>query len=196
MMTALALMAGCAGAKVTVPTTQFPVPLVTKLLLPMGLHLDDALLNYTHSESLEQGGDWEIELGSAQVPMFSNLLTGMFVGFRQVETLDANHSDIAGVLSPSIEELQFSTPEQTRSDYYEVWIRYRFALHDNQGEKLGDWSLTAYGRSHKQNHGSASGSLQNAALSACRDAMAFFTQQFPTLPVVQAWLQQELKGSA
>jgi hypothetical protein len=35
---------------------------------------------------------------------------------------------VDGVLTPTIEEVQFSTPDQTRSDYFEVWVRYRFEL--------------------------------------------------------------------
>ena len=196
LITALALAAfGCAGAKVAVPTG-FPVPQVAKVPLPVGLYLDEALLSYVHRESLEQRGDWEIELGSAQRPMFDNLLSGLFIGHRRVSQLGGNHDDIAGVLAPSIEELQFSIPEQTRSEYYEVWIRYRFELHANDGEKLGQWDLTAYGKAHQQNHAGASAALRSAALVACRDAMAFFTQQFGTVPVVQTWLVGELGGSA
>ena len=195
LLFALALSVGCAGAKVAVPT-QFPVPLVEKVPLPVGLHLDDALLAYIHRESLEQRGDWEIELGAAQPAMFANLLEGMFAGHRLVERVDAKHPDIAGVLSPSIEEVQFATPEQSRSDYYEVWLRYRFKLHDNQGVELGGWDLTAYGKAHKQNHAGASSALQDAAMAACRDAMAFFTQQFASVPVVQAWLAKEMGAAA
>ena len=128
--------------------------------------------------------------------MFDNLLSGLFIGHRSVNRLGASHADIAGVLAPAIEELQFSIPEQTRSEYYEVWIRYRFELHANDGEKLGQWNLTAYGKAHQQNHAGASAALQSAALVACRDAMAFFTQQFGKEPVVQAWLNSELGGSA
>lgn len=196
LITALVLAAfGCAGAKVAVPTG-FPVPQVAKVPLPVGLYLDEALLSYVHRESLEQRGDWEIELGSAQQPMFDNLLSGLFIGHRRVLQLGGAHDDIAGVLAPSIEELQFSIPEQTRSEYYEVWIRYRFELHANNGEKLGQWDLTAYGKAHQQNHAGASAALRSAALVACRDAMAFFTQQFGKEPVVQTWLSSELGGSA
>ncbi len=195
LLSIVTLLVGCAGAKVAVPT-QFPVPLVEKVPLPIGLYLDEALLAYTHRESLEKRGDWEIELGSAQPSMFANLLDGMFVGHRLVKQVAARHRDVAGVLAPSIEEVQFATPEQSRSDYYEVWLRYRFKLHDNQGAELGDWELTAYGKAHKQNHAGTGSALQDAAMAACRDAMAFFTQQFATVPAVQAWLAKELGAPA
>ena len=185
------LLGACAGGSVAVPTS-FPVPLVEKVQLPVGIYLDDALTGYTHVEAIEGQGEWEIELGSAQRSMFANLLTGMFIGHRFVERADALNPDVAGVLVPSIEELQFTLPNQTRTEYHEVWIRYRFQMLDNRGNALGDWILTAYGKSHQQNHGGASASLQAAALEACRDAMADFALRFRSFPGVGGWLQSEL----
>ena len=184
------LLVGCAGGSVAVPTG-FPVPLVEKVRLPVGIYLDDALTGYTHVEAVEGHGEWEIELGSAQRSMFANLATGMFIGHRFVERADARNPDVAGVLIPSIEELQFTLPSQTRTEYHEVWIRYRFQMLDNQGNPLSNWILTAYGKSHQQNYSGASASLQAAALDACRDAMADFALRFRSFPGVSGWLQAE-----
>ncbi len=187
------LLAGCGGANVAVPT-QFPVPVVVKVPLPIGIYIDENLSSYTHTETLEGRGEWRIELGSAQQPMFQSLLEGMFYDHRFLDRVVGDNQDVAAILVPSIEELQFSTPQQTRSEYFEVWIRYQFKLYDNRGVLLGEWPLTAYGKSHKQNHGSSSNSLQEAALIACRDAMAFFTLQFRSVPVVKDWLASQLGG--
>ena len=184
------LLGGCAGGSVAVPTS-FPVPLVEKVQLPVGIYLDEALTLYTHTEEVEGHGEWNIELGSAQRSMFGNLLEGLFIGHRMVERADGGNPDVAGVLVPSIEELQFTLPSQTRTEYHEVWIRYRFQMLDNQGNALGDWMLTAYGKSHQQNHGGASASLRAAALDACRDAMADFSLRFRSFPGIAAWLQSE-----
>ena len=190
-MAACSLLGACAGGSVAVPTG-FPVPLMEKVQLPVGIHLDAALSGYTHVEAVEGRGEWEIELGSAQRSMFDNLLEGMFIGHRFVERADAHNTDVAAVLVPSIEELQFTLPSQTRTEYHEVWIRYHFRMLDNRGNVLGDWPLMAYGKSHQQNHGGASASLQAAALDACRDAMADFAIRFRSFPGVAAWLQSEL----
>ena len=194
LILACSLLAACAGGSVAVPTS-FPVPLMEKVQLPVGIHLDDALNGYTHIETVEGRGEWEIELGSAQRSMFDNLLEGMFIGHRFVERADAQNPDVAAVLVPSIEELQFTLPSQTRTEYHEVWIRYHFRMLDNRGNVLGDWPLMAYGKSHQQNHGGASASLRAAALDACRDAMADFAIRFRSFPGVSAWLQSELGGA-
>ena len=186
------LLAGCAGGSVAVPTSSFPVPLVEKVQLPIGIYLDAALTGYKHTEAIEGQGEWEIELGSAQRSMFGNLLEGMFIGHRFIDRVDGRNSDVAGVLVPSIEELQFTLPRQTRTEYHEVWIRYRFQMLDNRGNALGDWILTAYGKSHQQNHAGDSASLRAAALDACRDAMADFAVRFRSFPGIEGWLQSEL----
>ncbi len=193
------LLAGCGGASVTVPP-RLPVPLVDRLPLAMGIHLDEDLRSYVHQEKLEPGGEWTIELGSAQQTMFENLLIGMFESVRPVadpgSPNGAADTEIAGVLVPHIEEVQFSTPDQTRTEYFEVWVRYRFQLHDRDGTLIGEWPLTAYGKANVNDFGMSGRepALQAAGLSALRDAMAFFTVQFRSVPAVQAWLAAELGG--
>ncbi|MAT83493.1 MAG: hypothetical protein CMD39_04320 [Gammaproteobacteria bacterium] len=193
----LALVVGCGGASVSVPPV-LPVPLVEKIPLTMGYHLSDELLGYVHEESLEDSGDWTIAFGSAQTTMFDNLLNGMFEAAVPVAGPEAAGPDVDGVLVPNIEEVQFSTPEQTRSDYFEVWVRYRMRLHGRDGALVGEWPLTAYGKANARNYGmnSREPALQAAALAAMRDAMAFFTVQFRTVPPVQTWLQAELAAPA
>ncbi|MDP6374577.1 MAG: hypothetical protein QF921_17610 [Pseudomonadales bacterium] len=186
-------MIGCSGAQVEVPA-EFPVPLTTKLPVTMGLVLDETLTSYQHIEELESGGDWSIDLGSAQVPMFINLAEGMFQTYRVIEDREPPFTGVSAVLHPKIGDLQFTTPQQTRSGYFEVWIRYEFELFDKQGTSLGNWDMTAYGKAHEQNSGT-SAALQRAALNACRDAMAFFTLRFESTPVVKTWLDGRRRGA-
>jgi len=192
------VLTGCGGASVAVPTTSFPIPLVEKLPLKMGVHLNPELVAYVHAEKLETSGAWSINLGGAQQTMFSNLLTGMFESMEFVADPLSVSGELDGVLVPNIEEVQFSIPAQTRSDYYEVWIRYQFKLYSNDGQLLADWPLTAYGKANQKNYGLQTDQpgLQAAALAACRDAMAFFTVQFHGIPPVKDWLAGELGGQS
>jgi len=188
-------LAACGGASVSVPP-ELPVPLVQRIPLTMGIHLPEPLRTYHHEEKIESAGEWSIELGSAQTVMFNNLLSGMFDGVRTVADPEVPGGAVDGVLTPTIEEVQFSTPDQTRSDYFEVWVRYRFQLHDRDGTLVGEWPLTAYGKANSRNYGmnSREPALQAAAISAMRDAMAFFTVQFRSIPAVQSWLNANVRG--
>ncbi len=185
-------LGACVGASVNVPT-KFPVPVVEPVPLHVGLVLDDTLTGYEHVEDLEKNGEWRINIGPAQEPMFENLFRGLFDAHSRVNDHVQQPPSLHGVLRPSIEQVQFSTPTQTRTDYFEVWIRYEIKLYD-QGELIATWPITAYGKANVRNYGMASTSpaLQAAALNACRDAMAFFSVQFGKTPAVRTWLDTHI----
>lgn len=190
LLAVLSGLGGCLGAAVEVPT-EFPVPLLRQLPVNVGLVLSDDLTSFVHEETLPDNGDWRIVLGPAQPVMFNNLFAGMFDSHQIVADTSAQTQgrSVNGVLVPSIEEVQFSIPSQTRSDYFEVWIRYQIKLYDN-GTLLGEWPITAYGKANVQNYGlsSTSPALQAAAFAACRDAMAYFAVEFQRVPAVRTWL--------
>lgn len=190
LLAALSSLGGCLGAAVEVPA-EFPVPLLRQLPVTVGLVLSDDLTSFVHEETLPDNGDWRIVLGPAQPVMFNNLFAGMFNSHQVIadESAETQALTVDGVLVPSIEEVQFSIPSQTRSDYFEVWIRYQIKLYDN-GALLGEWPITAYGKANVQNYGlsSTSPALQAAAFAACRDAMAYFAVEFQRVPAVRTWL--------
>jgi hypothetical protein len=193
----LLLLGGCMTTAIEVDEeTVFPVPLVRKIPLNVGMHLPEELLTFAHQESLGDDGTFVIDIGDAQPVVFENLLVGMFDNVSVIEDPTNPSVSVAGTVVPRIAEMQFSTPFQTRTDYFEVWIRYQFELYGRDGERLGDWQLTAYGKANTQNYGlnTTPPTLRAAAMQACRDAMAFFTVQFTREPVVQSWLATELGG--
>jgi hypothetical protein len=197
LLAVLPLFIGCTATTVAVDDDAvFPVPLVNKIPLNVGVHLPSELLDFVHQEDLGDDGVFTIDISDAQPTVFQNLFSGMFDGVVVVDDPTRPSGNVAGTLVPRITEMQFSTPFQTRTDYFEVWIRYQFELFGRDGERLGDWQLTAYGKANTQNYGlnNTPPTLRAAALQACRDAMAFFTVQFVREPVVQSWLAGELGG--
>jgi hypothetical protein len=189
-VTILLAIGACTGTKRLEVEGSFPVPLMEKTPVSLGILLDEDLTSYVHTETIERKGTWEVSVGPAQVQLFNNLGSGVFEAYQFVESISETASDqpLDGTLKPLIKEVQFSLPTQTRSSYYEVWIRYEFQLYDRAGTLVGQWKLPAYGKANESNHGSASSGLQAAAMAACRDAMAFFSINFSREPVVAAWL--------
>jgi len=180
-------LSGCAGTKQLAIDTTFPIPVIEKAPVRLGIFLDDTLVNYAHKETIDQSGTWEVQIGQAQTQLFTNLATGLFESYTFVSD-NTVAPPMDGVLKPSITEVQFSVPAQTRSDYYEVWVRYEFELYDRSGNVIGNWKLPAYGKASKNNYGSSSNGLQAAAIAACRDAMAFFSINFSREPAVHKWI--------
>jgi len=188
-------LSACASPKIAVEG-DFPVPLVNPYPVHVGWVLDDALTTFVHREKIDRGSEWEIKVGPVQQAMFDSLSKGMFAGHVFLDEPKAD-APVRLIFVPSIQELQFSTPKQTRSKYFEVWIKYLFRMHDPDGTLRGEFPLTAYGKAHIQNYSMNTNraALEEATIAACRDAMAFFALQFRTLPPVKTWLDENGMGS-
>ena len=75
---AAAAAVGCqSGASVTVDIS-VPRPLVQPLDVDMGVYFDEKLKNYVHEEELEDYGDYRIDIGASQVPVFAQVFDAMF----------------------------------------------------------------------------------------------------------------------
>lgn len=106
-------------------------------------------------------------------------------------SLDGTAPAVAGIIVPSIQEVQFAIPKQTGGEFYEVWIRYRLDLYDANGSRLGEYLLIGYGKANEANFGGlgqASPALNQATIWALRDAAALLSFQFRYQPESQNWL--------
>lgn len=202
---------GCqSGASVTVDIS-VPRPLVQPLDVDMGVYFDETLKNYVHEEELEDYGEYRIDIGASQVPVFAQVFDAMFdrvvpviqespageepsatpsapvaVSFRPVDG-----PPVDGILAPSIDEVQFAIPDQTGGEFYEVWIRYNLKLLGADGALLGEWPVIGYGKANQRNYGAIDQkevALNEATIWALRDAAAWLSFQFPDQAEVQTWL--------
>lgn len=185
----LLLLSACTGTRTVNIESNFPVPLMQKNALHMGLLLDEDLLNFSYQEKIEGKGEWNVPVGTVQRELFANLSSGMFTEYSFVASVPSAETQVQAVLKPAISDLQFSLPEQTRSNFYEVWIRYTFQLFDAGGNLIAEWPLPAYGKANKKDYGSANKGVTAAAVAACRDAMAFFAINFKREPKIEQWLK-------
>ena len=210
----LATVTGCqSGASVTVDIS-VPRPLVQPLDVNMGVYFDETLKNYVHEEELEDYGDYRIDIGASQVPVFAQVFDAMFdrvipmtqgstpspagedaAATPPTRTTDSFHPvdgpPVDGILAPSIDEVQFAIPDQTGGEFYEVWIRYNLKLLGADGVLLGEWPVIGYGKANQRNYGAIDQkevALNEATIWALRDAAAWLSFQFPDQAEVQTWL--------
>ena len=182
-----AVVTGCSSTQVSLET-DFPSPLVEKQSTPIALIINESLTNFVHTETVEKGGDFVIKVGSAQRALFERIAAGLFSNHIFFDSI-SDQSISALAIEPEIRELQFATPDQTRTDYYEVWMRYDFKLYDLERNLTSTWSIPAYGKANKNNHTGKRDGLEAAALSACRDVMAVFSIRFSNEQLVDDWLK-------
>jgi hypothetical protein len=170
------LSAGCAS-NVTVETPSIPIPHIDKLPLDVAIRIPAEFNNFVHEENVLGRETWTISLGSANATFFEQLFGYMF---DNVIILgpddDALEYTFDALIEPKIEGFEFSVPNQSKTDAFSVWIRYRMQIFDSVGNSAASWTVSAYGKSQKEGLG-GSKSLQRAAVLAMRDAAALILLQ-------------------
>jgi len=169
-------MTGCAS-NVTVDTPSIPEPHIDKLPLDVALRIPAEFHNFVHEENVLGRETWIISLGSANATFFEQLFGYMF---ENVIVLgpddDALEYTFDALIEPKIVGFEFSVPNQSKTDAFSVWIRYRMQIFDSAGNSAASWTVSAYGKSQKEGLG-GSKSLQRAAVLAMRDAAALILLQ-------------------
>jgi hypothetical protein len=192
LMTSLLILSACEQSLTMVTKTDVPTPLVSKLPLNMGVFYDDEFRNYVYEEDSEDRPKWSIKSGASLVDLFDRVLPSMFQNVSQVDNISANQgNNIDGILAPQVEEMQFALPRETKSNLYEVWIKYKIKLLDSKGDIVADWPVTGYGKSSTEFLKSRDKGLQSAINSAFRDAGAKLTLNFARIPPIRQWLSEK-----
>ena len=112
----------------------------------------------------------------------------------RVEAVFDQHVD--AVLVPHVSELQYSIPNHTKINVFEIWLRYRYELYAPDGELLADWTMTSYGKTPTAFLQTAEAAVNLAAIVALRDAGANFAMNFSRVPEVRRWMDDLLAARA
>jgi len=170
------LAAGCAS-NVTVENPTIPEPRIDKLPMDIAVRIPAEFHHFVHEENVLGRESWTIDLGAANASFFTQLFGYMFENVIVIgpdeNALDYNFD---ALVEPTIEGFEFSVPNQSKTDAFAVWIRYRMQIFDSLGNNASTWTVSAYGKSQKEGMG-GSKSLQRAAVLAMRDAAALILLQ-------------------
>ena len=176
LATVLAIMSGC-STQVTLKDPTIPDPLIDKLPLSVAARFPEAFEHYVHEEQVIGKKKWTIDLGRSNSMLFEKLFGSMFTEFTvippNVEPRDLN---IDALIEPSIDAFEFSVPNQSQTDAFAVWIRYRIKIFDGDGNQIANWPISAYGKSLSKGI-SNDDALRRAAVLAMRDAAALVILQ-------------------
>lgn len=168
-----------------------PVPLTEEIPLSIGLRMPANFHNFLHEEEVFGRESWSIDLGSSNASMFTQLFGYMF---SDVKVLQANEDpglyDIDALIEPSIDAFEFSVPNQSKTDAFAVWIRYRIKVYDRAGTLVSNWPVSAYGKSQTASI-SNSDALERAAILAMRDAAALMIMKMEDATRISALANRE-----
>ena len=165
------LLAGC-GSNVVLDPVTIPTPLINKIPASVALRMPAEFDSYIHEEEIIGREHWSINLGNSNSALFRQLFGFMF---EEVTILssedDPEQFDFDALIEPSIDAFEFSVPNQSKTEAFAVWIRYRLRVFDSDGDMVANWPVSAYGKSESETM-SGSQALQRAAILAMRDAAA------------------------
>lgn len=169
-------LAGC-GSTVTMDGPTIPAPRVEKIPIDVALRIPDEFNNFVHEENVLGRESWTIDLGASNATFFAQLFGYLFNDVTVIGPEDdARDVSFDALIEPSIDGFEFSVPNQSKTETFAVWIRYRLQIFDREGNNASNWTVSAYGKSQKEGLGGSS-SLQRAAVLAMRDAAALIIMQ-------------------
>ncbi len=174
---AASILAGCSST-VAIDMPTIPEPRVEKIPVDVAVRIPAEFYNFVHTEDVLGKSKQTIELGASNANFFRQLFGHMFESTIILgPDDDARDYQFDALIEPSIEGFEFSTPGQTQSNAYSVWIRYRMNVFDRVGNRASSWTVSAYGKSQKMGL-TGTDSLRRAAVLAMRDAAALIIIQF------------------
>ena len=170
------LATGCAS-NVSVDEPSIPTPHVKKIPMDVAVRIPAEFNHFVHEENILGKEKWTIDLGASNATFFKQLFGYMI---DNVIILGPDDDALAhtfdALVEPQIEGFEFSVPNQSKTDAFAVWIRYRMQIFDSAGNSAATWTVSAYGKSQKEGMG-GSKSLRRAAVLAMRDAAALILLQ-------------------
>jgi hypothetical protein len=173
---AVIFIAGC-GSTVTMEMPTIPEPRMEKIPVDVAVRMPAEFEHFVHVEQVLGKDTWTIDLGRSNAAFFTQLFGHMF---DSVIILgpddDPRDYQFDALIEPAIDGFEFSTPGQSQSEAFAVWIRYRMSIYDSVGNRASNWTVNAYGKSQKEELG-GSNSLRRAAVLAMRDAAALIIMQ-------------------
>lgn len=173
----IATTGGCAGSKVTMHDPTIPEPLIDQLPISVVARYPEQFDSFVHEEQVIGKEKWSIDLGQANKLLFTQLFDSMFSDFSVIGSdVDARELPIDALIEPTIDAFEFSVPNQSQTDEFAVWIRYRIKIFDNEGVQIANWPIAAYGKSQTSTFG-GDDALRRAAVLAMRDAAALIIMQ-------------------
>lgn len=166
------LISGCAGSNVKLQMPTIPTPLIHQIPATVGLRMPENFYHFVHEEQVFGREEWSIDLGGSNAALFTQLFGYMFQNVIVLnDSDDPKALGIDALIEPSIDAFEFSVPNQSKTDSFAVWIRYRIRVFDFDGNEVANWPVSAYGKSQTSSI-SGSQALQRAAILAMRDAAA------------------------
>lgn len=186
LLASIGLLSACAS---TVQVTgDIPRPLIEPLPLSVEVVYTDNFKRYTYEEDERGRGLRSIAFGQAQVDLFDAIF-----GYTLENTAEGQLPDLR--VTPTLLDFQYSAPRETKLNLYEIWLKYRIKIEDNQGREVADWEVKGYGKTPTALLTTASKAFDSATNVALRDVGAQMAIGFRSQPEILDFIQSRGRSS-
>ncbi len=184
----LALISACSSKVVVV--SEIPRPLVEKVPLNVHLSFSDEFTSYVYVENEKKRALSSMDFAQAQSDMFQ----AIFSDLTNLVEHDSVDKDIT--VEPEVLSFEYSAPRETSLKQYEVSLRYRIKLLNNDGSKLADWVVKGFGKTPTALLTNAAQAFNSATNVALRDVGAQLAIYFPGQSKVKAIIDGKTDGAS
>ncbi|EAS46789.1 hypothetical protein GB2207_04094 [marine gamma proteobacterium HTCC2207] len=187
VLIAVIFISGCSSTAQVQIDSQFPTVVSKPKPVKAAIVFTEDFKRYIASPNSKTS----IDLGSAQTELLSNAFAGLFNEIEFVSAVSDVTFENALVITPSVQEVQVSTPSDTYLNVYEVWIKYSLDIETVSGDQVDSWFMPAYGKTPDSFMLSKTNAIEEAAIIALRDAGAKLLLDFYRIPSIYNWLVTE-----
>jgi hypothetical protein len=179
-------LAACSGPLRVLVAGTYPRALTSPLPVSATLVMSDEFRNYVATPE----GEISLDVGAAQSEMFETVMRPRFRELLVVsERPDAITTD--WLIEPTVSSTQIGVPAVTQLEVYEVWLKYRLNISDQQGNNITSWFIPAYGKTPDSFSKGRGAAIQSASEIALRDMGARVITDLHRVPELNARLREK-----
>ena len=183
----IALLGGCSSSASVQITTSFPSVLSEPKPINASILIEDSFATYVGTPNKNT----RIDIGASQVDLLKSAFSGLFDNVDFVTSLDQITAGTDLIITPSVLEVQVSTPSDNYLNVFEVWIKYNLDIQSKDGALITNWFLPAYGKTPDSFMASKEKAIEQATVIALRDAGAKLILDFYRIPAINDWLSRQ-----
>lgn len=190
VMMLLLFLTGCSSSASVQVVSDFPKVLANPKPISAAIVFDKSFTDF----QAQPNKNTQLAIGSSQQRLFKNAFQGLFDPVQYVSSKEDIEGDVSLIITPSVWEVQISTPSQNYLNVFEVWIKYNLDIQSADGEQISSWFMPAYGKTPDSFMASKTAAIEQAAITALRDAGAKLLLDFYRIPAVYGWVSKQPNG--
>jgi len=183
----IVLLAGCSSSASVKITSSFPSVLSEPKPINASILIEDSFATYVGTPNKNT----QIDIGASQVNLLNRAFSGLFDNVDFVTSLDQVTAETDLIITPSVIEVQLSTPSDNYLNVFEVWIKYNLDIQAKDGALITNWFMPAYGKTPNSFMADKEKAIEQATIIALRDAGAKLMLDFYRIPAINDWLSRQ-----